>query len=142
MAASRDPSPYLFQHVSLPAEFLAPTQLLDLRPRPLSVLHNKELEFIYSSAIDEFNKIQTQVFQALYATHDVFVGAPTGSGKTICAEFALLRLWTKLGAPRALRIEPFQDMVNQRVAKWQARFGSLQNGKEIVPLTSETITDY
>ncbi|EEB91108.1 hypothetical protein MPER_10589, partial [Moniliophthora perniciosa FA553] len=26
---------------------------------------------------------------------NVFIGGPTGSGKTICAESALLRLWSK-----------------------------------------------
>jgi superfamily II DNA or RNA helicase len=35
----------------------------------------------------------SQVFTSLYNTDDsCFVCAPTGSGKTICAEFALLRL--------------------------------------------------
>lgn len=34
-----------------------------------------------------------QVFTALYNTDDnALVAAPTGSGKTICAEFALLRM--------------------------------------------------
>lgn len=34
-----------------------------------------------------------QVFTALYNTDDsALVAAPTGSGKTICAEFALLRV--------------------------------------------------
>ena len=46
--------------------------------------------------VNKFNPIQTQVFNALYNMNDnVFVGAPTGSGKTVCAEFALLRLWFK-----------------------------------------------
>ena len=50
-------------------------------------MHNKEFEAIYGgggpSSIDTFNKIQTQVFQALYTSDEnVFIGAPTGSGKT------------------------------------------------------------
>jgi len=55
-----------------------------------------------------FNKIQTQVFQALYTSDEnVFIDAPTGSGKTVCAEFALLRLWSKREQPRAVCIEPY-----------------------------------
>ncbi|KAF9016447.1 hypothetical protein BDZ89DRAFT_961906 [Hymenopellis radicata] len=68
--------------------------LLDFQPLPISEIKNKEFEKIYSSTITTFNKIQTQVFQPLYnSDENVFVGAPTGGGKTICAEFALLHLW-------------------------------------------------
>lgn len=134
--------PISFKHLILPAKFPPPTPLLDLQALPLSALHNKEFESIYSSSIKTFNKIQTQVFQALYTTDDnVFIGAPTGSGKTVCAEFALLRLWSKREHYRAVCIEPFQDMVNQRVAEWQSKFGDLQGGKEIVSLTGETAAD-
>lgn len=134
--------PISFKHLILPAKFPPPTSLLDLQALPLSALHNKDFEDIYSSTIKTFNKIQTQVFQALYTTDEnVFIGAPTGSGKTICAEFALLRLWSKRDAPRAVCIEPFQEMVDQRVAEWQKKFGSLQGGKEIVSLTGETSAD-
>ncbi|KAI0070649.1 Sec63-domain-containing protein [Panus rudis PR-1116 ss-1] len=134
--------PISFKHLILPEKFPQPTPLLDLQPLPLSALHNKEFEAIYSSTIDTFNKIQTQVFQALYTTDDnVFIGAPTGSGKTICAEFALLRLWSKREQPRAVCIEPFQDMVDLRVAEWRAKFSNLQGGKEIVSLTGETSAD-
>jgi replicative superfamily II helicase len=39
-----------------------------------------------------------QVFTALYNTDDnCLVAAPTGSGKTICAEFAVLRMLTRAG---------------------------------------------
>lgn len=72
---------------------------------------------------------------------NVFIGAPTGSGKTICAEFALLRLWSKREQPRAVCIEPFQEMVDQRVEEWRNKFGRLQGGKEIVGLTGETSAD-
>ncbi|KAJ8517086.1 hypothetical protein ONZ45_g5700 [Pleurotus djamor] len=134
--------PISFKHLILPEKFPAPTPLLDLQSLPLSALHNKEFEAIYSSTIQTFNKIQTQVFQALYTTDDnVFIGAPTGSGKTICAEFALLRLWSKQEQPRAVCIEPYQEMVDQRVAEWRQKFGKLQGGKEIVSLTGETSAD-
>ena len=134
--------PISFKHLLLPEKFPPPTPLLDLQALPLSALHNKEFEAIYSSTIQTFNKIQTQVFQALYTTDDnVFIGAPTGSGKTICAEFALLRLWSKREQKRAVCIEPYQEMVDQRVEEWRKKFGNLQGGKEIVSLTGETSAD-
>ncbi|KAI9444012.1 Sec63-domain-containing protein [Lactarius indigo] len=134
--------PISFKHLILPEKFPQPTALLDLQPLPLPALHNKEFEAIYSSTLKTFNKIQTQVFQALYTSDEnVFIGAPTGSGKTICAEFALLRLWSKAEQPRAVCIEPFPEMVEQRVAEWRKKFGQLQGGKEIVALTGETSAD-
>ncbi|KAG8908173.1 DEIH-box ATPase [Tulasnella sp. 403] len=134
--------PISFKHLILPEKFPPPTALLDLQPLPLPALRNKEFEAVYDGKIDTFNKIQTQVFQALYnSDENVFIGAPTGSGKTICAEFALLRLWSKPNAPRAVCIEPFQEMVDQRVAEWRAKFGDIQGGKDIVALTGETSAD-
>lgn len=134
--------PISFKHLHVPEKFPPPTALLDLQQLPISALHNKEFERVYESTIETFNKIQTQVFQALYTTDDsVFVGAPTGSGKTICAEFALLRLWSKRDPLRAVCIEPYQDLVDRRVVEWKAKFGDLQGGKEIVSLTGETSAD-
>ncbi|KAF8507301.1 putative RNA helicase [Hysterangium stoloniferum] len=134
--------PISFKHLILPEKFPPPTALLDLQPLPLSALHNKEFEDIYSSTIQTFNKIQTQVFQALYTQDEnVFIGAPTGSGKTICAEFALLRLWSKRDPSRAVCIEPFQEMVDQRVDEWRKKFSKLQGGKEIVNLTGDRNAD-
>lgn len=60
---------------------------------------------------------------------------------TICAEFVLLRVWSKREQPRAVYIEPYRDMVDLRVAEWRAKFGKLQGNKEIVSSTGETIAD-
>lgn len=133
--------PISFKHLLLPEPFPQPTPLLDLQTLPLEALHNPEFEAVYKDRIRGFNKIQTQVFQALYTTDDnVFIGAPTGSGKTLCAEFALLRLWSKRGG-RAVCVEPYQEMVDLRVKEWTEKFGSLQGGKDIVALTGETSAD-
>ena len=134
--------PISFKHLILPKKFPKSTPLLDLQPLPLSALHNKEFEAIYVNSLQTFNKIQTQVFQALYTSDEnIFIGAPTGSGKTICAEFALLRLWSKKEPLRAVCIEPYQEMVELRVNEWRTKFGKLQGGKEIVSLTGETSAD-
>lgn len=130
--------PISFQHLIRPEPFPAHTALLDLQPLPVSALHNAAFEQLYP--FEHFNKIQTQVFQALFTTDDnVFIGAPAGSGKTICAEFALLRLWSKRDPPRAVCIEPYQEMVDMRVAEWSEKFASLN--KEIVGLTGESTAD-
>lgn len=134
--------PISFKHLILPEKFPVPTPLLDLQPLPVSALRNPEFQALYDSSFQTFNKIQTQVFQALYNSDDnVFVGAPTGSGKTICAEFALLRLWSNSKSARAVCIEPYPSMVEQRVAQWRLRFAQVQGGKEVVGLTGETSAD-
>ena len=43
-----------------------------------------------------FNPIQTQIFFNLFHTDEnVLLGAPTGSGKTIAAEFAMFRVFNE-----------------------------------------------
>ncbi|KAI6010257.1 hypothetical protein BKA83DRAFT_4068841, partial [Pisolithus microcarpus] len=97
---------------------------------PLSALHNKEFKNIYLASINMFNKIQTQVFQALYTSDkNVFIGAPTSSRKMVCAKFTLLRLWSKRDGSHAVCIEPYQEMIDQH--EWRHRFSGVQGGKEI-----------
>ncbi|RUS26117.1 Sec63 Brl domain-containing protein [Jimgerdemannia flammicorona] len=133
--------PVSFKHLILPEKYPPHTELHDLQPLPVSALRNPRYEAIYSKWVESFNPIQTQVFNTLYSTDEnVFVGAPTGSGKTICAEFALLRLWSKPDKPaRCVFVAPFQELVDQRVADWKNKFEPL--GKEIVALTGETSAD-
>ncbi len=105
-----------FKHLIFPKKFPESTPLLDIQAPPLSALHNREFETLYANSMQTFNKIQTQVFQALYTSDEnVFIGAPTVSGKTIAAEFALLRLWSKKEFLRAVCIEPYQEMFELRV---------------------------
>jgi pre-mRNA-splicing helicase BRR2 len=134
--------PLSFQHLIRPEAFPAHTALLDLQPLSLQALHDKEFQAVYDGTITHFNKIQNQVFHALYATDDnVIVAAPTGSGKTICGELALLRLWTKPLAQRAVCLLPYEDMVEARIAQWQSRFGHLKGGKIFASLTGDTTAD-
>ncbi|KAG0308854.1 DEIH-box ATPase [Dissophora globulifera] len=139
--------PISFKHLILPEKYPPHTELLDLQPLPVTALRNREFEEIYSQTINKFNPIQTQVFNTVYTLDDnVFVGAPTGSGKTICAEFAMMRQWNKKpvkGAPkgRIVYIEPHQEVIDARKKEWHAKFGDVQGGKTIVALTGETSAD-
>jgi len=130
-----------FQKLILPEKFPPHTQVLDLQPLPVAALKIDEYRALYPKW-ERFNKIQTQTFNSLYTTDEnVFVGAPTGSGKTVCAEFALLHHWSKQDAGRAVYIAPFQELVDLRLHNWQIRFANLRGGKEIVKLTGETTAD-
>ncbi|KTW29425.1 hypothetical protein T552_01377 [Pneumocystis carinii B80] len=128
-----------FKHLILPEKFPAHTPLLDLQPLPVVVLRKQDYIKLYSSHFQNFNKIQTQVFNTLFTTDEtVFVGAPTGSGKTVCAEFALMRHWMQEDPGKAVYITPFQELVNERYDDWNERFGTLENSITIVKLTEET----
>ena len=54
------------------------------------------------------------MFNALYSSDDnVFIGAPTGSGKTICAEFAILHLLLQTHDARCVYITSLQSLAEQ-----------------------------
>ncbi|KAI9311054.1 Sec63 Brl domain-containing protein [Dichotomocladium elegans] len=134
--------PVSFKHLILPEKYAPHTELHDLQPLPVSALRNPQYETLYSGWITQFNPIQTQAFNTLYTTDDnVFIGAPTGSGKTVCAEFAMLRLWSQSQNSRTVYVAPYQDLVNERVEQWKKRFGAIDGGKQIVSLTGETSAD-
>jgi len=130
-----------FQKLILPEKFPPHTPLLDLQPLPVSALKAQDYVGLYPNW-ERFNKVQTQTFNSLYTTDEnVFIGASTGNGKTVCAEFALLHHWSKPDAGRAIYIAPFQELVDLRLQDWQARLSGLRGGKEIVKLSGETTAD-
>jgi pre-mRNA-splicing helicase BRR2 len=110
-----------------------------------SALHNPTYEALYSTQnFSYFNPIQTQCFNALYNSDDnIFIGAPTGSGKTICAEFAMLRLFSSAQQDQAkcVYIAPKSELCEQARKMWESRLGGGSLGKKVVLLTGETATD-
>ena len=84
-----------------------------------------------------FNPIQTQIFWTLYHTDVcVLVGAPTGSGKTVAGELAILRELNlqqgvegengegegkkrKKGGRKIVYIGPMKALVHERVKDWK-----------------------
>lgn len=135
--------PVSFRHLILPEKYPPPTELLDLQPLPVSALRNPSYEALYQQ-FRHFNPIQTQVFTVLYNTDDnVLVAAPTGSGKTICAEFAVLRMLQKggeNGTSRCVYIAPVEALAKERYRDWEGKFGK-GLGVRVVELTGETATD-
>src|SRR5699024_7848122 len=77
-----------FQKLILPERFPPHTPLLDMQRAPVKALKRDDYQQLYPEW-QYFNKIQTQTFKSLFDSDDnVFLGSPTGSGKTICAELA------------------------------------------------------
>ncbi|TGZ69988.1 hypothetical protein CRM22_003424 [Opisthorchis felineus] len=150
--------PVSFRHLILPEKTVPPTELLDLQPLPVTALRNKEFEALYADRVRVFNPIQTQVFNSLYnSDENVIIAAPTGSGKTVCAELAIFRLITITGASgpseagsggqasgsgvfRCVYVVPHAEQVEQRYMDWSSRFGE-KLGKRVVRLTGETSVD-
>ncbi|VFQ99826.1 unnamed protein product [Cuscuta campestris] len=134
--------PVSFRHLILPEKYPPPTELLDLQPLPVTALRNSAYEALYQD-FKHFNPVQTQVFTVLYNSDDnVLVAAPTGSGKTICAEFAILRNHQKSpgSALRAVYIAPLEALAKERYSDWKKKFGD-SLGMRVVELTGETATD-
>ncbi|KAF0300038.1 putative U5 small nuclear ribonucleoprotein helicase [Amphibalanus amphitrite] len=130
-----------FRHLILPEKYPPPTELLDLQPLPVNALRNPALEALYKEQLQQFNPIQTQVFNSVYNSDDnVFVGAPTGSGKTVIAELAILRLLTTQSEPRCVYVTPKDDLAEAVYNHWKEKFGR-RLGKRVELLTGETGTD-
>ncbi|KAJ8543596.1 hypothetical protein K7X08_006119 [Anisodus acutangulus] len=134
--------PVSFRHLILPEKYPPPTELLDLQPLPVTALRNPSYEALYQD-FKHFNPVQTQVFTVLYNSDDnVLVAAPTGSGKTICAEFAILRNHQKGpdSTIRAVYIAPLEALAKERFSDWKKKFGD-HLGMRVVELTGETASD-
>jgi activating signal cointegrator complex subunit 3 len=140
--------PVPLQHVSLPERRTPFTQLLDLTPLPVSALQDERFEQIYRSRFESFNPIQTQVFHVLYHTDTpVLLGAPTGSGKTVVAELALMRLKRQRPHAKCVYIAPLKSLARERLKEWKKRFGAPTSdyatglGWKVLELTGDTHHD-
>ena len=138
-----------FRHLLLPEKNPPPVELLDLQPLPVSALRKPAAEkALYAHRFRHFNPVQTQVFSALYNSDDnVLVAAPTGSGKTVCAEFAVLRLLREGAAGQGASLSgkvvycvPGDALAHERFLDWSATCGR-GLGLAVVELTGEGATD-
>ncbi|KAK9814715.1 hypothetical protein WJX72_010327 [[Myrmecia] bisecta] len=128
-----------FKGLILPELHPPHTQLLDLDPLPLSALNNPAYEAMYS--FSHFNPIQTQAFHTLYHTDEnVLLGAPTGSGKTISAELAMMRVFNQHPDQKIIYIAPLKALVRERIKDWGAGL-CRRLGKRMVELTGDFTPD-
>lgn len=145
--------PISFKNLILPERYMPPTELLDLRPFYITALECKEFQEFYRFPF--FNPIQTQSFHKLYNTDEnVCIGAPVGSGKTVCAELAIMRLFKnevlkfsesiKAGerpkfTGKCVYVTANQDLSRAIYLDWTNKFGRL--GIQVGQLTGESLVD-
>jgi pre-mRNA-splicing helicase BRR2 len=132
-----------FRHLMLPDKYPPHTELLDLQPLPVSALKSERAQALFGD-FALFNAIQTQAFPALYnANESALVCAPTGSGKTVCAELAICRFLEESAgntpAGQIVYIAPLAALAAERKRDWTARFGKL--GLRVGELTGELLVD-
>ena len=132
--------PISFRNLILPAKFPPPTELLDLQPLPVSALGNKSLVSLYHTSFREFNPVQTQTFHDLFKSDkNCLVCAPTGSGKSICAEFAILRMLSNDSNGKCVYVAASEDISQNCFDNWNKRFTSV--GVRLSKLSGETASD-
>mmetsp|Transcript_29597 Transcript_29597/g.28463 ORF Transcript_29597/g.28463 Transcript_29597/m.28463 type:complete len:877 (-) Transcript_29597:33-2663(-) len=124
----------------LPPKFPPPTELLDLQPLPPTALGEPALIKLFR--FKEFNPIQTQTFHELFKTdRNSLICAPSGSGKTTCAEFAILRMLVSDPNGKCVYVAPKDEIAKNVANDWIDRFGSILPNGQVVQLTGETTPD-
>jgi ATP-dependent RNA helicase HelY len=71
----------------------------------------------------ELDPFQLEAMDALDEGHSVVVAAPTGSGKTVVAEYAVARALA--GGGKAFYTTPLKALSNQKFADFSHRHGSV-----------------
>lgn len=125
-------------HLHLPEDLQMTTKLLPLNPLRVNVLPEKY--HILFSKYNQFNAVQSQIFHAMFHTdQNVFLGAPTGSGKTIAAEIAILRVFEEYPGKKVVYIAPLKALVKERLRDWKVRMKLI--GRTVVELSGDATPD-
>eukprot|EP00467_Chlorarachnion_reptans_P010989 CAMPEP_0114498978 /NCGR_PEP_ID=MMETSP0109-20121206/7165_1 /TAXON_ID=29199 /ORGANISM="Chlorarachnion reptans, Strain CCCM449" /LENGTH=2132 /DNA_ID=CAMNT_0001676501 /DNA_START=186 /DNA_END=6581 /DNA_ORIENTATION=+ len=132
--------PVSFQGLILPTQYPPDTKLLVVDPLPVTALFNPRAEKLYR--FSHFNPIQTQMFHIGYHTdHNILLGAPTGSGKTIASEICIHRLFREYPGKKVIYIAPLKALARERLVAWsrEKSFGGI--GRTTVELTGDATPD-
>jgi activating signal cointegrator complex subunit 3 len=133
--------PVSFEDIKMPEQKPVNTDLIDLTPLPTSALQEPKYEQLFTK-YDTFNPIQTQLFHVLYHSDTpVFVGAPTGSGKTTVAELGILRMKRLHPQGICVYIAPMKSLARERLREWRDRLGTPPLKWNVLELSGDTRHD-
>ncbi|XP_035390252.1 probable ATP-dependent DNA helicase HFM1 [Electrophorus electricus] len=135
---------------------LEKTQLLPITPKPVQIqglscpgiLRSvSEIPAKFRSVFRDFpyfNYVQSKALDdVLYTSKNFVACAPTGSGKTVLFELAIIRLLMETTEPwhnvRAVYMAPIKALCNQQYENWKQKFGPL--GLNCKELTGDTEID-
>ncbi|XP_055059840.2 probable ATP-dependent DNA helicase HFM1 isoform X1 [Misgurnus anguillicaudatus] len=137
-------------------EFPSKTHDLQLAPKPIQFEGSSgkgtlrpvsEIPAEFRCVFKEFpyfNYVQSQALDdVLYSSKNFVACAPTGSGKTVLFELAIIRLLIGASKPwhnvRAVYMAPIKALCSQRYENWMQKFGPL--GLKCKELTGDTEID-
>lgn len=126
------------RNIQMPESRTPFTDLIDLTPLPTTALQEPKYEELYKK-FDTLNPIQTQLFHVLYHTDcPVFLGAPTGSGKTLVSELAILRMKKLHPKGVCVYIAPLKSLARERLKEWRKKFGVAPLKWSVLELSGDT----
>jgi activating signal cointegrator complex subunit 3 len=133
--------PISLEATRMPEQVSINTDLIDLTPLPTTALQDEKYEQLFSK-IETFNPVQTQLFHVLYHTDiPVLLGAPTGSGKTVCGELPILRMKKVHKDGICVYIAPLKSLARERLKEWTQRFGGAPMHWKVLELSGDTHHD-
>lgn len=89
-------------------------------------------------SLGRFNHMQSAIMhQALNSDVNMVVAAPTGSGKTVIHEVAIVRLLSQESSkpPKIVYVAPNKALCQQRMREWNAKFTPL--GQRVLEVTGD-----
>lgn len=120
----------------------------DVRDDPMSVVQCIPAAFQSVFNFNYFNSLQSECFEEAYhSDRNVVVSAPTGAGKTVVFELAMLNLLKReidaggvfkhaAGHFKSVYLCPTKSLAQERVRDWTTRFGRI--GVTVEEFTSDT----
>lgn len=129
--------PLMISDLKIPKKPPSFTKLIDIEAATTGQLKVSEFETTFD--FKYFNQFQSQAFQSLYNTNDnTFVGMSKGSGKTACAEVAILSHWKK-NKGRILYLNPYEQNIKKLAKLWKSKYLNLE--KDVDFLTGDVARD-